>query len=103
MTTSSDFAGARWRKSSRSTDTGDCIELAWRKSSRSASSGQCIELAWRKSSRSASTGECVELAHTEAVFGIRDSKNADGPVLALGTAHGLAFLGAVRSDRLTRS
>jgi hypothetical protein len=58
---------------------------------------------WRKSSRSASSGECVELAHTEAVFGVRDSKNADGPVLALAIGQGLAFLGAIRSDRLTQS
>lgn len=86
MTGSTDFTGAEWRKSSRSAETGDCIELAWRKSSRSASSG-----------------DCVELAHTEAVFGIRDSKHADGPVLALTAERGLAFLGAVMSDRLARS
>jgi hypothetical protein len=86
MTPSNDFARARWRKSSRS-----------------ASSGQCVELAWRKSSRSADIGECVELAHTEAVFGVRDSKNADGPVLALTAERGLAFLGAVTGGRLTRS
>jgi hypothetical protein len=30
-------------------------------------------------------------AGSDAVFGVRDSKNADGPVFALGTAHGLAF------------
>lgn len=68
MTTSSDFAGARWRKASRS----------------------------------ASSGVCVEIAHTEAVFGVRDSKNADGPVLALTARNGLAFLDAVKSDRLAR-
>lgn len=86
MTLSRNFAGATWRKSSRSAQTGDCIELTW-----------------RKSSRSADTGDCVELTHTEAVFGVRDSKNADGAVLALSAAHGLAFLGAVRTDRLTPS
>lgn len=57
---------------------------------------------WRKSSRSASTGDCVELAHTDTVFGVRDSKNADGPVLALTARHRLAFLGTVKSDRLAR-
>ncbi len=85
MTASSDFAGARWRKASRSATSGDCVELAWRKSSRSASSG-----------------DCVEVAHTEAVFGVRDSKNADGPVLALTARNGLAFLDAVKNDRLAR-
>lgn len=86
MTPSHDFAGVRWRKSSRS-----------------ASSGECIELAWRKSSRSASSGDCVELAHNETAFGVRDSKNANGPVLALTAEHGLTFLGAVKGGRLTRS
>ncbi|MGH3870027.1 MAG: DUF397 domain-containing protein [Pseudonocardiaceae bacterium] len=86
MTTSSDFIGARWWKASRSASTGDCVELAWRKSSRSATSGAC-----------------VELAHTEAVFGVRDSKNADGPVLAVTARNGLAFLGAVKNGRLARS
>ena len=86
MTTSSDFTGARWRKASRSTDIGDCVELAWRKSSRSASSG-----------------ECVELAHSDAVFGVRDSKNTDGPVLGLTARSGLALLSAVKSNRLARS
>jgi hypothetical protein len=51
---------------------------------------------WRKSSHSASTGDCVELAHSEDVFGIRDSKNADGPVLVLRAECGLTFLSAVR-------
>ena len=50
----------------------------------------------RKSSRSAQSGSCVELAHTEAVFGVRDSKNADGPVLVLTAREGRAFLGTVK-------
>jgi hypothetical protein len=54
------------------------------------------EARWRKSSRSASSGACVELARTEAVFGVRDSKNADGPVLVLTARQGLVFLDAVR-------
>ncbi|ALG12522.1 DUF397 domain-containing protein [Kibdelosporangium phytohabitans] len=58
------------------------------------------QAAWRKSSRSASTGDCVELARTEAGFGIRDSKNATGPVLRLTAEQGLAFLRAVEGDRL---
>ncbi|HET9138578.1 DUF397 domain-containing protein [Actinophytocola sp.] len=79
MTAGNDFAGARWRKSSRS-----------------ASSGACVELAWHMSS------QYVELAHAEGVFGVRDSKYADGPVLALAARHGLAFIGAVRSGRIAR-
>jgi hypothetical protein len=83
--TSSDFTGTVSRSSSRSTTSGECVELAWRKSS------------W-----SGSSGECVELAHTEAVFDVRDSKNADGPLLAVTPQHGLAFLGAIKNDRLNR-
>lgn len=56
---------------------------------------------WRKSSCSATSGDCVELTYTEAVFGVRDSKNADGPLLALATEPGLAFLSAVKSGRFT--
>lgn len=56
---------------------------------------------WRKSSYSASSGDCVELAHTEAVFGVRDSKNADGPLLALAAEPGLTFLNAVKSGQFT--
>ena len=57
---------------------------------------------WRKSSCSGTSGECVELVCTEAVFGVRDSKNADGPVLALTAEHGFAFLNAIRNDRHVR-
>jgi hypothetical protein len=65
-------------------------------------SGDLTGARWRKSSRSADTGSCVELARTEAVFGVRDSKNANGPVVTLTADQGLAFLGAVRSGQLDR-
>jgi hypothetical protein len=66
-------------------------------------SSDIIGARWRKASRSASSGECVELARTEAMLGVRDSKNTDGPLLAVAARQGLAFLGAVQSNRLTRS
>nr|WP_083466743.1 DUF397 domain-containing protein [Kibdelosporangium sp. MJ126-NF4] len=59
------------------------------------------EATWRKSSRSADVGQCVELARTEAGFGVRDSKNATGPVLTLTAEQGLAFLRSVKSARLS--
>jgi hypothetical protein len=65
-------------------------------------SGDLTGVTWRKSSRSASSGDCVELARTEAVFGVRDSKNADGPVLTLTAGQGLAFLDAVMRGQLDR-
>jgi hypothetical protein len=57
-------------------------------------------ITWRKSSYSASSGACVELTHTQTVFGIRDSKNAAGPVLRLAGERGLAFLDAIKNSRL---
>jgi hypothetical protein len=58
------------------------------------------EAEFRKSSFSgASGGECVEVAHGEISFGIRDSKNASGPVLMLDESHGKAFLAAVKQSR----
>lgn len=80
---------------------GSWREAEFRKSSFSGGNGgECVELAWRKSSFSGSNGgECVEVARTETVFGIRDSKNTDGPVLALPEARGRAFLATVKRSR----
>lgn len=62
-------------------------ELAWFKSSYSGGDGDdCVEVAlsWRKSSYSSGTdGDCVEVAPGPAVVHIRDSKNRQGPRLAL--------------------
>ena len=55
---------------------------------------------WRKSSFSEGVNNCVELAHAEAVFCIRDSKNATGPILTLTTGQGLAFLTAIKQTQL---
>jgi hypothetical protein len=76
-------------------------EVEFRKSSFSgANGGNCVELAWRKSTFSgANGGACVEIARAETVFGIRDSKYADGPVLMLGETQGRSFLAAVKRHR----
>ncbi|MFF0170468.1 DUF397 domain-containing protein [Streptomyces prasinus] len=52
---------------------------------RKASAGDASELAWFKSSYSGGTdgNSCVELALTPGTVHVRDSKNADGPRLAL--------------------
>lgn len=55
---------------------------------------------FRTASYSGATGQCVEIARTTTMLGIRDSKLADSPVLAVTAAQGQAFLDAVTSGRL---
>ncbi|CAM5707507.1 hypothetical protein SALBM135S_05543 [Streptomyces alboniger] len=88
-----------WFKSSYSGDSGDdCLEVAldWRKSSHSSGSeGDCVEVAlnWRKSSHSSgSSGDCVEVAPCPSTIHVRDSKNPQGPRLALAPQAWEAFL-----------
>jgi hypothetical protein len=68
--------------------------MEWRKSSRSGESGHCVEVGWRKSSRSGESGDCVELACSGAV---RDSKNP-GPILSADLRHLLTAVKAGRFD-----
>lgn len=52
---------------------------------------------WRKSSRSQGGGDqdsCVELAYVDSLTGVRDSKNADGPVLSFPQRAWFGFLQA---------
>lgn len=50
---------------------------------------------WRKSP-SSDQSDCVEIALTDELAGVRDSKNADGPVLSLPTTAWQALLSALR-------
>ena len=59
-----EFGDALWRKSSYSTETEACVEIAYPD--------------WRKSSFSSGTETCIEIAHFTAAVGIRDSKNPAG-------------------------
>ncbi|MDA3644487.1 DUF397 domain-containing protein [Saccharopolyspora indica] len=52
---------------------------------------------WQKSSYSNLNGNCVELSNPRGL--IRDSKDPDGPRLAVDVA---AFLGAVKAGRFER-
>lgn len=82
--------------------------INWRKSSRSSGDGECVEVGkamnWRKSSWSSGGGECVEVGAAESVIGFRDTKQkhlpADvRPTLMFGRAAGAAFLASVcRTD-----
>jgi hypothetical protein len=62
---------ARWRKSTRSTNTSNCIEIAF------------LDAEWRKSTRSSDTATCVEVTFAGPAVGLRDSKNPTGPILTL--------------------
>ena len=65
-----DLTNANWRKSSRSSDQANCVEIAH------------VAGDWRKSSRSTDQSNCVEVAFAGPAVGVRDSKNTAGPVLA---------------------
>ncbi|WP_030754938.1 DUF397 domain-containing protein [Streptomyces griseus] len=93
METNQSLAGASWRKSSYSSDTG----------------GQCIECAplgtaaWRKSSYSGDNGgECIEIADLSAHVAVRDSKNPEGPAFLAGTAAFAAFVSAAAEGSIGR-
>ncbi|WP_327413723.1 DUF397 domain-containing protein [Streptomyces sp. NBC_01233] len=85
MDTNQHLTGAKWRKSSYSSDTGgECVECA-----------PLGTAAWRKASYSGDTGgQCVEVAAQPCLVAVRDSKNPDGPVF---TVHPAAFATFVRA------
>ena len=86
---SSDLAHTRWRKASRSSNTGaNCVELA-----------ALTTAEWRKASRSGNSGaNCVELASTPGACAVRDSKNASGPLLVFGAEPFAHFLATLKTD-----
>ena len=51
---------------------------------------------WRKSTRSGDNGNCVEARQRDGAVQMRDSKNADGPVLSFTPDKWDAFLAGVR-------
>ncbi|MFI9358097.1 DUF397 domain-containing protein [Streptomyces lydicus] len=71
-------------------------ELAWFKSSYSSSGdGDCVEVAlsWHKSSYSGGDGDdCIEIATCPTTVHVRDSKDADGPQLAVPAPAWAAFV-----------
>jgi Domain of unknown function (DUF397) len=84
-----DLSGARWHKSSRSSDTSNCVEVAFLDGAR-----------WRKSSRSSDVANCIEAAFAGPVVAVRDSKNPTGGVLALPAPTWTAFTTALRTGEL---
>jgi hypothetical protein len=55
---------------------------------------------WRKSSYSANGGNCVEVANSPGVVAVRDSKNPDGPRLAVTGNAWSAFVAGIQHGEL---
>ena len=80
----------------------------WRKSSHSGNEGQmCVEVAtiWRKSSHSGGGGsECVEVAGpTGEGVALRDSKDADGPMLSLAPSAWASLVTGIKGGSFDRT
>lgn len=78
--------------------------MEWIRSSYSGSNGNCVECAvpargWRKPSYSNPDGNCVEAASDPGVVYVRDSKDPDGPRLAVHAQNYAQFLDRVRGSR----
>ena len=52
---------------------------------------------WRKSTYSSNQGQCVEVAQLPGVYGVRDSKDPAGAVLAFTPGQWSAFTTGVRA------
>ncbi|WP_017593024.1 DUF397 domain-containing protein [Nocardiopsis potens] len=105
---------AVFRKSSYSTDRGECVEIAvlpaspaWRTSSyTNANSNNCVEVAafpassaFRKSTYSQAEGQdCVEVADAPRVSAMRDTKHRDLGALLFPSPEWRAFLDAAKRD-----
>lgn len=82
----------------------DLTHAQWRKSSHSSGSGQCVEVAhvpapWRKSSHSGGQGACVEVADLPEAVAVRDSKDSAGPKLIFTSADWQTFVSAIQAGR----
>lgn len=78
----------------------------WRKSSYSSGTRTCVEVAypgWHKSSRSTNYTNCVEVAPTDHSVAARDSKHPDGGYLLVSPSAWSSFLDGIRGGRFERS
>ena len=82
----------------------DNDHVTWRKASYSgANGGGCVEVGiWRKSSHSGGNGgECIEVASTsKPLVAVRDSKDPNGPKLAVTPPEWESFIQRVRGATL---
>jgi hypothetical protein len=66
--------------------------IVWHTSSYSAGSGNCVQVGWRTSSYSGGNGDCMQVASAPDRVLVRDSKDPNGPALAVPTPAWRAFL-----------
>jgi hypothetical protein len=66
--------------------------IVWHTSSYSYGNGNCVQVGWRTSSYSAGSGNCVQVTPAPDQVLVRDSKDPDGPALAVPTPAWRAFL-----------
>lgn len=77
--------------------------LRWRKSTSSSSSGACVEIAvlpWRKSTYSTSNGQCVEIADLDGRVAVRNSNHPDAGTLTFNASAMRAFIDTCKTGQL---
>jgi hypothetical protein len=55
---------------------------------------------WSKSSYSSSNANCVEVRSQGETVNVRDSKNANGPVMSFGSEEWDAFIAGIKNGEL---
>ncbi|MGW3468810.1 DUF397 domain-containing protein [Saccharopolyspora sp. NPDC000995] len=81
---------SNWRKSSRSANTDNCVEVGR------------IEGSWRKSSRSQQVSACVEVAPTTYGAAVRDTKDRAAGYVTTTADQWQSFVTAVKGGRFGR-
>lgn len=77
----------------------DMSRASWRKSSFSSDNGNCVEVAdWRESSFCSQNGACIEAGSADDAVAVRDSKDPHGPHLAFTPTVWRSFTASLKAD-----